>query len=76
METRRNGDVIVRTRYCLDCDIRWKTAEGAADELIRLRRENERLRNIIGDVRAALAGTHTKLPDSPGVGRQPEADPK
>jgi transcriptional regulator NrdR family protein len=55
IDTRRHGETMWRRREC--CGDRWTTIEGGDNvELKELRAQVARYRNMIGGVRAALAG--------------------
>jgi transcriptional regulator NrdR family protein len=62
LDTRRYGETITRRRYCAYCEAKWTTRETGDDTEERLRRENERLRTILSNIRASLAGAFTELP--------------
>jgi transcriptional regulator NrdR family protein len=56
IDTRRHGETMWRRREC--CGERWTTIEGgnSHEEVKSLRASVEKYRNMIGGVRAALAG--------------------
>lgn len=62
LETRRELDLIRRTRYCDACEKRWTTVECDGAAWMRMRNELAVLRETLRRISAQAAGAVSELP--------------